>query len=217
MIKLLNISKSYGEILVIDDANLEVKKGEFIAIVGNSGSGKSTILNILGFLDNQASGNYFFENKNSLDFSEKQKAYIRNKKIGFVFQDYCLMPNMSVYENVKMPFKYFKEKKNNENKIDEILSNLSIIKLKDKLTQNLSGGEKQRVAIARALINNPELLICDEPTGNLDSKMTIEIFDILKKLNDSGITIILVTHNNLIANLCKKKYVLENGKLNLSL
>ncbi len=213
MIHIKNGLKTYGNNIVLDKINIEVKHGHFVAIMGESGVGKSTLLNIIGFLDKLSDGEYFFEGIDVKNIPNKKKAVIRNKKIGFVFQDYCLLPNLTVYENVELPLLYFNHNQNYQGYIDGLLERLNIIKLRDHLVKNLSGGEKQRVSIARAIINDPLVLVCDEPTGNLDKKMSLEIFQILKELNDEGKTIILVTHNDYIGLMCPIVYEIKGGKV----
>ena len=193
-----------------------VEKGEFVAIMGPSGSGKSTLMQILGFLDRPTNGEYFFEGKNSNDFSDDVLADIRNQKVGFVFQSFNLLPRTSVYENVELPLLYDESgesKKSNQKKIMDALKSVSMEHRMDFLSNQLSGGEKQRVAIARALVNEPDVIFADEPTGNLDSKSGIQVMKILQKLNDEGHTIILVTHETYTAEHAKRIIYTKDGSI----
>lgn len=215
MIELINIEKRYGSTNVLTNINLSVIKGDYIAIVGKSGSGKSTILNILGLLDRSSEGVYDFNNQNINEKSDYELSQMRNKQIGFVFQMYHLLPNLTVSKNILLPNIYCNEKynKNIEDELITLLKRLDIYHLKDKKIQYLSGGEKQRVAIARSLIMNPSLVLCDEPTGNLDNENTKIILDVFNELNRKGKTIIIVTHNHQVANCANKVYRLMNGEL----
>ncbi len=231
LIQVKNLSKIYNEgksaTRAVNDVSFEINKGEFVAIMGPSGSGKSTLMQILGFLDKPTSGRYFFEGKDTKDFSEDELAQIRNKKIGFVFQTFNLLPRTTVYENVELPLLYNKEKNNffswknifslfGNQKKEKIMMALSAVGMKHRVnyfSNQLSGGEKQRVAIARALINNPEIILADEPTGNLDSKSGIQVMKILQKLNSQGRTIILVTHETYTAEHAQRILRIMDGKI----
>ncbi len=193
-----------------------VKKGEFVAIMGPSGSGKSTLMQILGFLDRPTSGEYFFEGRNTKSLTEDELAKIRNKKVGFIFQSFNLLPRTSVFENVELPLLYDakREKKiNNEKKVRDALMEVNMEHRADYLSGQLSGGEKQRVAIARALVMNPSIIFADEPTGNLDSKSGIQVMKILQRLNEEGNTIILVTHETFTAEHAKRIVIMKDGAI----
>ncbi|MDD3607419.1 MAG: ABC transporter ATP-binding protein [Candidatus Moranbacteria bacterium] len=215
-----NLSKIYDNEGVKTPAvcgvSFSIDKGEFVAIMGPSGSGKSTLMQLLGFLDRPTGGKYFFESRDSEDFSDDELADIRNKKIGFIFQTFNLLPRTTVFENVELPLLYsnqnFNQKQIRE-KIKSALVSVSMDHRIDHFSNQLSGGEKQRVAIARALVNNPEIIFADEPTGNLDSKSGIQIMKILQKLNDEGKTIILVTHETFTAKHAKRMIRIVDGKI----
>jgi len=217
LIKVQDLKKEYrtGEVVtkVLRGLNFMVDNGEFLAIMGPSGSGKSTLMHILGFLDRPTSGKYEFENKNVTDLDDDELAMLRNKRVGFIFQSFNLLPRTTVLENVKLPLVYSDNKKN----LDKMAKNvLEIVNLGHRLkhfSNQLSGGEKQRVAIARALINNPEIIFADEPTGNLDSKSGVQIMKILQELNDQGKTIILVTHETHTSEHAGRIIKLVDGKI----
>ena len=218
MIQLNHINKFFGnndgKIQVLDDINLKVSKGEMIAIMGPSGSGKSTLLNILGCLDSQTTGTYELFNKKIDNLSNKDKSQLRNSTFGFVVQYFALLDEYTVYENVKLPLKYSKSKKRlSKNEVIKLLEDLGIAEKKNNYTNELSGGQNQRVAIARALINNPEIILADEPTGALDKKNSTDVLKIFQRLNAEGKTIIVVTHDENIARLCKRIVSLEDGKI----
>ena len=221
MIKLENITKIYNkglknEVVALENVNMTINRGETIAIMGVSGSGKTTLLNIIGCMDSSTSGNYFFDESNVSLMSDKEFATIRSSRIGFVLQNYALLNNESVKSNLEIPL-YFNKEANifNYNKIiDEVLDNLGILSLKKRKINQLSGGQKQRVAIARAIINNPDIILADEPTGALDSKTANEIMDLLLKLNqEKNITIILVTHDINMAKKMKTIVNIVDGKI----
>lgn len=218
LIVLKNISKIYKnhfiETRALDDINLEIKKGEFVAIMGPSGSGKSTLLHILGLLDKPTKGEYLFEGKKVSGLSEEELADFRNKKIGFVFQAFNLLPRISILKNVTLPLVYQGlDKEKRENLALEKLRAVDLYEKKDFYPNQISGGQQQRVAIARALITNPSLILADEPTGNLASSQAEEIMKIFKKLNDQGKTIILITHEEDIAKWSKRIIKIKDGKL----
>ena len=220
LIRTENLCKTYGnegvETQAVCSVSLEIKKGEFVAIMGPSGSGKSTLMQILGFLDRPSGGEYFFEGKNSRDFSDDELAQIRNERIGFIFQTFNLLARTTVYENVELPLLYEKRsvsKKEMDERIEKALSEVMMSHRIRYFSNQLSGGEKQRVAIARALINNPELIFADEPTGNLDSKSGNQIMRILQKLNEEGKTIILVTHENFTARHSERIIQIVDGRI----
>ena len=214
MIDARNINVKFGKRQILKDLNFKVNKGEYISIIGKSGAGKSTLLNVISTLEKEYSGNVFYENKDIRDYNDVEISKLRNKKIGFIFQNFNLLEDFTVIENIMLPARL--------TKIDEIELKKKALGLINKfeldLTKNqypneLSGGEKQRVAIARALINKPEIIFADEPTGNLDSKMSIEISNILSKLNQEGQTIVMVTHNQELAKSSNKILELNDGML----
>ncbi len=216
LLKLENIYKKYnqGELAVtaLKDINLYIQKGEFVAIMGTSGSGKSTMMNILGCLDRPSEGHYFIEGEDVANFSENRLAEVRNKKIGFVFQSFNLLPKLSSVENVELPMIYAGEsRKKRHKKAVEALTKVGLEKRINHKPNEISGGQRQRVAIARALVNSPSILMADEPTGNLDSKSTYEIMDIFQKLNDEGVTVVMVTHEPDVAQFTKRIVVFKDG------
>lgn len=220
ILELKNINKTYRgkteNIQVLKDLNLNVEEGEFISILGKSGSGKSTLLSIMGLLDEYDSGDIYINNRkiNKLEFKEMDK--LKNQEIGFVFQFNYLLPEFTALENVMIPslINNFKEKSKIEEKAKEILEKVGLGERVNHKPSQLSGGEKQRVAIARALINNPKILLADEPTGNLDGETSEEIHKILKKINkEKKQTIIVVTHSKELANITDKQYYVKQGKL----
>lgn len=218
MIKLQNISKIFiiGEekIKALDNVNFTINKGEFVSIIGPSGSGKSTLMNILGFLDVPSSGTYTLDNIETKNLSDNELAEIRNKKIGFVFQNFNLLQKMTAIENVQVPLMYRGMKNNESKKIAyEILGKVGLNGREKHLPTQLSGGQQQRVAIARALVSSPEIILADEPTGALDSKTSVEIMDILQKLNEQGQTIIVITHDSGVAKRAKRIVKISDGKL----
>lgn len=218
VVKLSHIGKIYasGDVSfeALKDINLEIKKGEFVAIVGASGSGKSTLMHIIGLLDHPTSGGYELDGQNALMFKDNTLASIRNKKIGFVFQSFNLLPRTSALDNVALPLIYagVGEKERKERAIKE----LEAVGLKDKINSNpsqLSGGQQQRVAIARALVTNPELILADEPTGNLDSKSGVEIMEIFERLHKEGKTIVMITHEEDIAKHARRRIRIKDGEI----
>jgi len=215
MIKLENIHKTYKigkiKVPVLRGINLKVEKGEFVSIVGRSGSGKSTLLNILGLLDKPTSGRYFLDGKETSNLSENQVANLRNRYFGFVFQMFNLLPRLTALENVELPTVY--SEVNTSKNPEELLKKVGLGGRIFHKPNEMSGGEQQRVAIARALINSPQVILADEPTGNLDSKSSEEIMGILKSLNKENITIILITHEEDIARQTKRIVKIEDGKV----
>ena len=214
MIDAKNINVKFGKRQILKDLNLKVKKGEYISIIGKSGAGKSTLLNVISTLEKEYSGNVFYQNKDIRDYNDVEISKLRNKKIGFIFQNFNLLEDFTVIENIMLPARL--------TKIDEIalmekalglINKFELDLTKNQYPNELSGGEKQRVAIARALINKPEIIFADEPTGNLDSKMSIEISNILSKLNQEGQTIVMVTHNEELAKSSNKIFELKDGML----
>lgn len=220
LIKIKNLTKVYNQdgngtqVLALNNVSLETNKGEFIAIMGPSGSGKSTLMNIIGCLDKPTSGSYLLERTDVSKLSEEELAKIRNKRIGFVFQSFNLIPRLNTLRNVEVPLIYSRE---DEDKIREralkALKQVSLISRAGHLPSQLSGGEKQRVAIARALVNNPSIVLADEPTGNLDSKTGKEIMEVFKELNSLGVTIILVTHEKEIASYAQRMIYFRDGRI----
>ena len=184
------------ETTALNKVNITVDKGEFVAIMGPSGCGKSTLLNILGLLDTPSRGRYFFDGIDVSDFREKQRTAIRKGNIGFVFQSFNLIDELTVYENVELPLLYLKvTAAERKNKVNEVLERMKITHRKKHFPQQLSGGQQQRVAIARAVVTKPMLILADEPTGNLDSVNGEEVMALLTELNNEGTTIIIVTHS----------------------
>jgi putative ABC transport system ATP-binding protein len=202
------------ECIALDSVGLKIEKGEFTSIMGPSGSGKSTFMNMLGCLDRMDSGKYLLNNQDVSNLTDNQLAYIRNKEIGFVFQSFNLLPRMSVLENVELPMVYTglgsKERK------ERALEALNKVGLSDRVKHRpneISGGQKQRVAIARAIVNNPAVIMADEPTGNLDTKSSVEIMRIFQKLNSEGATVLMVTHEAEIAQHTKRIVRFRDGKI----
>ena len=213
-----NLCKTYENEGVSTQAvcgvSFSVEKGEFVSIMGPSGSGKSTLMQMLGFLDRPTGGEYLLEGENTKDFSDDELAEIRNKKVGFVFQTFNLLPRTTVFENVELPLLYDKElSDDNSKKVLEALRSVGMEHRKDYLSNQLSGGERQRVAIARALVNDPSVIFADEPTGNLDSKSGTQVMKILQDLNEAGKTIILVTHETFTAEHGKRIIRMKDGTI----
>ena len=216
MIKLEHIFKIYevGEekIFALNDVSLDIVEKEFIAIIGPSGSGKSTLMNILGCLDYPDKGHYFFDGIDVMNLSSDQVSWLRNNKIGFVFQNYNLISDLTAFENVELPLIY--QGINGKKRKEMVFNSLDMVGLSKRvkhLPNQLSGGQQQRVAIARALITNPKIILADEPTGNLDSKSSQEIMNLLLGLNVSGKTVILITHNEDIAKLAMRRVHIRDG------
>ena len=200
MIKLNDVVKAYRteeiETIALNKFALDVREGEFVAIMGPSGCGKSTLLNILGMLDDIDSGTFIFNNMDVTRFDEKRRADVRQKHIGFVFQSFNLIDELTVFENVELPLIYAGERSPvRKARVEEVLDRMKIMHRKKHFPQQLSGGQQQRVAIARALVNNPKLILADEPTGNLDSNTGNEVMQLLTDLNEQGTTIVMVTHS----------------------
>jgi putative ABC transport system ATP-binding protein len=200
MIKTGNLKKLYTtdevETTALNNVNIEIGEGEFVAIMGPSGCGKSTLLNILGLLDNPSEGEYHFINHEVSKYSERERANLRKANIGFVFQSFNLIDELTVFENVELPLLYLGiSSSEREKMVNEVLEKMQIMHRKDHFPQQLSGGQQQRVAVSRAVVAKPKLILADEPTGNLDSKNSEEVMDILTKLNDAGTTIVMVTHS----------------------
>ena len=218
IIELENISKYYyigkEKLQVLKNVNLTVKNGDFLAITGESGSGKSTLMNILGFLDTPDTGNYTFNGKKSKNFSSSKLSKLRGSKIGFIFQSFHLLPNLTAYQNVELPLIYNKVPKSKRKEL--CINALNRVGLADRTNHKpnqLSGGQKQRVAIARAIALSPPLILADEPTGNLDPISSKEVLNILQSLNDEGTTVVIITHDISIANKAKSKININSGKI----
>jgi putative ABC transport system ATP-binding protein len=199
MIKIENLYKIFRnndiETVAINNLNLEIRQGEFISIIGPSGCGKSSLLNIIGLLDYPTSGKYHLFGKDVSQYSEKNRTKFRKENIGFIFQSFNLIDELTVFENIELPLIYLKYSASKRKKmVDEMLDKMNLIHKKKFLPQQLSGGQQQKTAIARAIISNPKILLADEPTGNLDSSNSSEIMKLLKMINDNGSTILMVTH-----------------------
>ncbi len=218
IIKLDNVHKDYqmGDSVVqaVEGINLEIKKGDFIVIIGPSGSGKSTMMNMVGALDLATEGDIFLDGQNIEHLEESELAQIRGKKIGFVFQTFNLIPTLTALENISLPM-IFQGVDRNERiqRAEKILEDVKLSHRRNHLPNQLSGGERQRVAIGRALSNNPEVILADEPTGNLDTKTGAEIMKLFKDLNKKGTTIILVTHDTNLLNHAQKVLKIEDGRI----
>lgn len=213
-----NVNKTYHngsmELQVLKNISFTVKEGEFLAIMGSSGSGKSTMMNILGCLDHEYNGEYILDGIDISKSTEDELSEIRNKKIGFIFQSFNLLPRLTALENVELPLVYSSVPKADRHQ--KALELLEMVGLKDRVhhrPNELSGGQRQRVAIARALVNNPSIILADEPTGNLDSKSEEEIIEILQKLNKMGKTIVIVTHEPNIGEIAQRKIVFKDGEI----
>lgn len=218
MIKLKDVSKIYlmgnEKVHALDHANIHVKKGEFVSIIGPSGSGKSTMMNIIGCLDTADEGEYFLDNQSIKDYSEKELARIRNKKIGFVFQNFNLLPKMTAAENVELPLIYQRvPASKRKERVEEALKQVQLFERKDRKPTELSGGQQQRVAIARALATHPSLFLADEPTGALDSRTSAEIMGLFHELHAKGNTIVVITHDEDVADQAERKIRIRDGKV----
>lgn len=218
IIEVNDLVKVYGrgeaEVKALNGLSLKVKAGEMVAIMGASGSGKSTLLNILGCLDKPSQGQYKLKNKSILSYNSRQMAELRNQSFGMIVQDFALVERYTVYRNVLIPLSYSKKPiESRRKRIEEVLAQLGILKKKNTLALKLSGGQRQRVAIARALVNDPEIILADEPTGSLDSKMGLEVINIFKEINSLGKTIIIVTHDLNVARACQRIIQVHDGKL----
>jgi putative ABC transport system ATP-binding protein len=219
IIEIKNLRKDYhvGEVTVhaLRGINLEIQEGEFVAIMGASGSGKSTMLNILGCLDKPTSGNYFIDGADVADMKKDNLARLRNNKLGFVFQSFNLLSRTTALENVELPLYYNSKVKSRERR-ERAMNALESVGLKERMhhmPNQLSGGQQQRVAIARSLVNNPVLILADEPTGNLDTRTSFEIMELFQKLNDNGRTIVFVTHEPDIAKFATRNVIFRDGKI----
>lgn len=220
IIKLNNITRIFkagdNEIRAIDTVSLSINKGDCVAIVGRSGSGKSTLLNIIGLLDKYTIGTYKLFGEDVGKYSDKKQAEMRNEKFGFVVQDFALVEHYTVRQNIAIPFSYSKKKysiKEKKQLIENVMGRLDILDKADVKVCLLSGGQRQRVAIARAIICNPEIILADEPTGALDSKTADEIMTLFLELNKKGKTVLIITHDEKIADYCKNKIELSDGQI----
>ncbi len=219
MIRLNKISKIYNKgksnaFQALTDINIEIADGELVAIIGTSGAGKSTLLHILACIDSYESGEYYIDDTLIKNCSEKKLAQIRNKKIGMVMQDFALVDDFSALQNVMLPLDFSKSKvSEKKEKCLNALQAVGMEKFAHHQSNKLSGGQKQRVAIARAIVNEPSIILADEPTGALDSKTSSEIMELFKSLNDAGRTVIIVTHDMKIAQQCKRVIRIEDGKI----
>src|SRR3954469_16824996 len=218
LVRLLDVHKIYRtgemEVSAVRGVSLEIKRGEFVALMGASGSGKSTLMNILGCLDRPTSGQYLLDDADVSRLNRDELADIRNRKLGFVFQNFNLLPRTSARENAELPLIYSAQHLSHaqiRERADRVLTSVGLAGREDHFPSQLSGGQQQRVAIARALINDPEVLLADEPTGNLDSRTSIEIMGIFQKLNENGITVIMVTHEPDIASYARRNVVMRDG------
>jgi len=218
VVKLVNLHKTYRtgemEVHAVRGVSLEIRRGEFVALMGASGSGKSTLMNILGCLDRPTTGQYILDGADVSRLDRDQLADIRNRKFGFVFQNFNLLPRTSARENVELPLLYGRYRLTNaqlRKRADYALASVGLDGREDHYTSQLSGGQQQRVAIARALINDPEVVLADEPTGNLDSRTSVEIMEIFQQLNARGITILMVTHEPDIASYAQRNVHMRDG------
>jgi putative ABC transport system ATP-binding protein len=218
MIQTLDLTKVFRteeiETSALNKANIHIQKGEFVAIMGPSGCGKSTLLNIIGLLDNPSDGEYYFDNKEVGQLKERNRTLLRKGNIGFVFQSFNLIDELSVYENVELPLIYLKLKaRERKEMVEKVLERMKISHRRKHFPQQLSGGQQQRVAIARAVVANPKLILADEPTGNLDSKNGQEVMNLLTELNREGTTIVMVTHSLHDSDFAHRVINLFDGKV----
>jgi putative ABC transport system ATP-binding protein len=218
VVRLADVHKIYRtgemEVHAVRGVSLEVRRGEFVALMGSSGSGKSTLMNILGCLDRPTSGQYFLDGADVSQLDRDQLADIRNRKLGFVFQSFNLLTRTSARENVELPLLYGTQRFSTaqlRERADGVLASVGLNGREDHHPSQLSGGQQQRVALARALVNNPEVVLADEPTGNLDSRTSVEIMGIFQELNERGITIIMVTHEADIASYARRNIIMRDG------
>jgi len=218
MIKTVDLSKVFNtdevETTALNKVGLEIQRGEFVAVMGPSGCGKSTLLNIIGLLDAPSGGQYYFNGNEVSKLKESQRTNLRKDKIGFVFQSFNLIDELSVYENVELPLIYLKLKGSQRKQmVESVLERMKIGHRKKHFPQQLSGGQQQRVAIARAVVANPNLILADEPTGNLDSKNGLEVMKLLSQLNSEGTTIVMVTHSDRDAGFAHRIINLFDGRI----
>jgi putative ABC transport system ATP-binding protein len=202
------------ETIALEQVNLEIKEGEFVAIMGPSGCGKSTLLNILGLLDYPTEGNYYFMEKEVTDYQERKRALLRKSHIGFVFQNFNLIEELTIYENIELPLIYVGvDSKDRRQKVEAIMEEMRITHRRNNFPSQLSGGQQQKVAVARAVVAKPRLILADEPTGNLDSTNGEEVMNLLARLNKSGTTIVMVTHSQRDAEYSRRIVHLFDGKI----
>ncbi len=218
MIKTKNLTKVFTtaevETTALNNVNVEIREGEFVAVMGPSGCGKSTFLNIGGMLDNPTDGQFYFMKEEVSKYSEKKRASLRKGNIGFVFQSFNLIDELTVFENIELPLLYLKMSSNDRKKrVNEILEQMDIMPRKNHFPQQISGGQQQRVAVARAIISNPKVILADEPTGNLDSSHGDEVMKMLVDLNENGTTIVMVTHSPAYADYAHRVIHLFDGHI----
>ena len=218
MIRTENLKKMYMteeiETTALNNINLQVREGEFVSIMGPSGCGKSTLLNILGLLDNPSDGDYFFLDENVARYKERQRANLRKSNIGFVFQSFNLIDELTVFENVELPLLYLKVSASKRKKrVEAVLERMQMMHRRNHFPQQLSGGQQQRVAVARAIVAGPKLILADEPTGNLDSTHGEEVMKMLSALHEAGTTIIMVTHSPAYADFAQRQIHLFDGHI----
>ena len=218
LLRFEDISKVYRnngiEVEALKHVNLEIDEGESVAIMGASGSGKSTLLNVMGCMDKATGGEYYINDINIRDYSDKRMAGLRNEVFGFVMQDFALIERCTVEKNVMLPLYYSKKyKKEKKKRVEEMLEKVGLLEKKQQLAMRLSGGQRQRVAIARALVNDASILLCDEPTGALDQRTGKEIIDIFSAINQQGKTVILVTHDENVAKSCHRVLNISDGEI----
>lgn len=218
MIKTVKLSKVFRtdeiETTALNEVDFQIKEGEFVAVMGPSGCGKTTLLNIIGLLDNPTNGEYFFLDKEVSNFREKQRAQLRKSNIGFVFQNFNLIDELNVFENVELPLIYLGMKSSERKKrVTDVLEQMQMLHRKKHFPLQLSGGQQQRVAVARAVVARPKLILADEPTGNLDSKHGDEVMNLLEDLNKNGTTIVIVTHSQRDASFSKRIVKLFDGQI----
>jgi putative ABC transport system ATP-binding protein len=218
MLRTRNLTKVFTtqevETTALNNVNLEVQEGEFVAVMGPSGCGKSTLLHIAGMLDNPTDGEYYFMDEEVSKYSEKKRAYLRKGNIGFVFQSFNLIDELTVFENIELPLLYLSvAAKDRKRKVDDILEQLELVARRNHFPQQISGGQQQRVAVARALIADPKVILADEPTGNLDSSHGDEVMKLLVDLNEKGTTVVMVTHSPAYADYANRVIHLFDGHI----
>ena len=221
MIKMNNISKVFRTRLIethaLREVDIDIKEGEFVSITGPSGSGKTTFLNLAGLLENYSEGDYYLDGKNVSGLSDNQLSEIRNEKIGFIFQSFNLLADITVFDNVDVPLRYRGfNRAERKRRIEEALETVGLSSRANHFPTQLSGGQQQRVAIARAIAGNPRLLLADEPTGNLDSIMARQVMDLLESINANGTTIIMVTHDSALAERAHREIQIFDGQVNVA-
>lgn len=218
MIKIENVTKSYTQLndskKALDNISFEVNEGEFLSIIGTSGSGKTTLLNVIGGLDTHYEGNVVVFDKKLKTLSDKDLSHYRNSYIGFIFQNFNLLNQLSTEENIKLPYRFSKTHFDARERVKEVLKTVNMSEKIDSFPHQLSGGQRQRVAIARALFNKPKILLCDEPTGNLDRDTGVEVLNFFRKLNqEQKITVLIITHEHHVADMTDRVIHLENGAI----